>query len=346
MYKRSCFWKRVGFVIVLVVLLGLSWTMALGAVLGPDIEGSPGYEQEVNAGDIVVYHHIITNTGDVTAPVDINSQVPAGWGITYATTTRSDTTIWMPRSLPSSSTLPLTISLSSPFTATSRLYTSTITVTLLSSPVVEFPVYELTYIRERFIYLPLVLRNYTPFRNGSFENGEKGLSGWTVPDETKLPVAVVNSAERDNTEPSEGERMLLLGNPKYPCSGVPQGYAAAEQKFVVPTNAISVTFDYVIWMQDVSLDETYDRFEVYLWKDGDPMPETPEHDDGNMVTEGVGCDKWWRVPPEESEWKEGSVDLKKYQGQMVNLSFRVYNRQDNWYNTYTYVDNVRIVVEE
>lgn len=342
MCNLNCFWKRVGFVVVFVVLLGLSWTVALGAVLGPDIEVSPGYQQEIIAGDTAVYQHTITNTGEVTAPVTIISQIPDGWEITYATTNRSDTTTWMPMPLPSGSTLPLTISLSSPFTATSRLYTSTITVTLLSSPVVAFPVYDLTYIRERFIYMPLVLRNYTPFSNGSFENG---LSGWTVPDEAKLSVSVVKSAERDNTEPSQGEWMLLLGDPQYPCNGVPQGYAAAEQKFIVPTNAISVTFDYVIWTQDVSLDETYDRFEVYLWKDGESMPTSPVYYDGNMVTEGVGCDKWWRVP-EESEWKTKSVDLTEYQGQMVKLSFRVYNRQDNWYNTYTYVDNVRIVIEE
>ncbi len=244
--------------------------------------------------------------------------------------------------LPSGSTLPLTISLSSPFTATSRLYTSTITVTLLSSPVVEFPVYDLTYIRERFIYLPLVLRNYTPFSNGSFEND---LVGWAVPEEAKLPVDVVSLAERDGTTPSEGNGMVLLGDPQYPCDGVPQGYAAAEQKFVVPANASSIEFDYFIWTQDASLDETYDRFEVYLWKDGEPMPESPEHYDGNMIAEGGNCDIWRRVP-EGSGWKTESVDLTEYQGQMVKLSLRAYNRQDNWYNTYTYVDNVRIVIEE
>ena len=65
MRNLSCFWKRAGFVVVLVVLLGLSWTMALGAVLGPDIEVSPGYEQEVNAGDIVVWTFDNVNQGSL-----------------------------------------------------------------------------------------------------------------------------------------------------------------------------------------------------------------------------------------------------------------------------------------
>ena len=268
----------------------------------------------------------------------IAAEIPAGWDIDYAINSSPGTTVWLPIELAPSATLPLTISLHTPVTETSGLYTLTITVTLLSSPTVNVTVYEQTYIRRRFVYLPLVLRNYAPFRNGSFENG---LAGWTVPVEAKLPANVVSTAVRDDTKPSVGSRMALLGDPTYPCDGVPVEYAAVEQTFVVPTNTTSMLFDYIIWTQDVSLDETYDRFEVYLWRCGESITATPVYSDGNKTTVGVGCAKWWRIPEEENSWKEGRINLERYQEQLVTVSFRVYNRQDNWYNTYAYLDNIR-----
>jgi hypothetical protein len=99
------------------------------------------------------------------------------------------------------------------------------------------------------VYIPLVLRNWKPVTNGSFEDG---LAGWTVT-QSPLPVSIVNSVQErpsGTTGPADGSRILLLGNPDYPCNGVPLGYAAVEQTFVVPHDAVSLTFKYIIWTQD------------------------------------------------------------------------------------------------
>jgi hypothetical protein len=63
--------------------------------------------------------------------------------------------------------------------------------------------------------------------------------------------------------------------------------------------------------------------------------------------------EWWiwkRVPGPDNPrngvttgWAPATLDLRPYRGQMVTLSFRLYSRADNWYNTYVYIDDVQIV---
>jgi len=194
------------------------------------------------------------------------------------------------------------------------------------------------------VYIPLVLRNWKPLTNGSFEDG---LAGWTVT-QSPLPVSIVNNVQErtgGTTGPADGSRILLLGNPDYPCNGVPLGYAAVEQTFVVPHDAVSLTFKYIIWTQDASPVNRYDYdlFEVYL-------NEERKFDDTNRHTTGLGCNNWWRVPGPDNPrngvttgWAPATLDLRPYRGQMVTLSFRLYSRADNWYNTYVYIDDVQIV---
>ena len=194
------------------------------------------------------------------------------------------------------------------------------------------------------VYIPLVLRNYRPFVNGSFENG---LAGWTVA-QSPLPASIVpNVAERtgDTTPPADGQQVLLLGNPDYSCNGMPLGYVAVEQTFVVPHDAISLTFKYIIWTQDASPQNRYDYdlFEVWLSNER-------KFDDANRITTGLNCNTWRRVPGSEnprggvtSGWAQGSINLQPYRGQTVTVSFRLYSRYDNWYNTYVYIDDVKII---
>lgn len=191
------------------------------------------------------------------------------------------------------------------------------------------------------IYLPLVLRDYAPFTNGSFE---AGLSAWRVV-ESPLPVAIVSSVEErpsGSTPPADGSKILLLGDTGYTCGDVPLGHAAAEQTFTVPQDATALTFKYIMWSQDASIKEKYDRFEVYLNSD-------LKFFDGNQVKQGLSCGRWWRVPGPDNPrggqtngWATGEIDLSAYIGQNITLSFRNYSRFDNWYNTYTYIDDVRI----
>jgi hypothetical protein len=123
---------------------------------------------------------------------------------------------------------------------------------------------------------------------------------------------------------------------------MPEGYAAVEQTFVVPENASQLTFDYIMWTQDASPKSIYDRFEVYI--NGNLV-----FADGNQVNENLSCDTWRRVPGPEnprngvtSGWASKTISLAGYQGERITLSFRNYSRFDNWYNTYTYIDNVNI----
>lgn len=200
-------------------------------------------------------------------------------------------------------------------------------------------------VRPVHIYLPLVVRNYMPFVNGSFE---AGWSGWEVA-QAGLPVSLAQTIqEQDGRTPApiaDGAYAVLLGDPSYTCREVPQGYAAVEQTFSVPQNA-TLTFKYIIWTQDASPSEKYDRFEVYI--DGMYIDGTLVYFDGNQVNQGLGCDKWWRVPGAENPrggattgWATGQVNLSSYTGN-ITVSFRNYSRYDSYYNTYTYIDDVRI----
>lgn len=202
-----------------------------------------------------------------------------------------------------------------------------------------------TFVGQSRLYLPLVFKNYDPFTNGSFE---QELMGWRQI-EVPLPVGIVSTVKErpsGSMAPSDGGHALLLGHPDYPCGSVPLGYAAVEQTFVVPENASSITFDYIIWTQDShAISSGYDRFEVYVngWL---------VFSDGNELNQGLSCDTWRRVPgpgnPREevtSGWATAVIDVTGYRGQAISLSFRNYSRFDNWYNTYTYVDNVQLEME-
>ena len=200
------------------------------------------------------------------------------------------------------------------------------------------------------LYLPLVMKNYQPFVNGDFEQGNLG---WKLVDQG-LPAQLISS-HVEGTGPERiplGNNCVLLGDKDFLCNstGVPVGYAAVEQTFAVPSTTvpISLTFKYVIYTWDASPSDTYDRFEVYVVTDSS---EELKLWDGNQNSTSLSCDKRWRVPGpdnprdgKQSGWATGEVDLGPYKGQMVTISFRNYNRFDGWYNTYTYLDDVRLAI--
>jgi len=182
--------------------------------------------------------------------------------------------------------------------------------------------------------------------NGSFEQGAS-VPGWVVR-ENPLPLNVVTNVSerpRGSTPPPHGDYALLLGNPGYPCAadGVPLGYAGIEQTFHLPATAQRLRFRYVILSQDASTDDIYDRFEVYI-------QGTNMFFDGNMVSTGLGCENWWRVPGESnprssgqtSGWATATIDISAYTGQTVTIYFQNHSRLDGWYNTYTYIDDITI----
>ncbi len=181
--------------------------------------------------------------------------------------------------------------------------------------------------------------------NGGFEDD---MAAWTS-EAAPLPVQVTQSTvgHPGSSTPAEGRNALLLGNPGYPCgaNGVPLGHASAQHSFEIPGAAQNpkLVFKYIIWTQDKSTSIQYDRFEVYVNGQAEPI-----FTDGNQNA-GLDCDKWWRVPSPQnprngvtSGWATKTIDLRGYAGQEITVSFENHSRYDGWYNTYTYIDNVHI----
>jgi hypothetical protein len=200
------------------------------------------------------------------------------------------------------------------------------------------------------IMLPMI---YTPIpRNGYFE---QGINYWD-PHSELIPVSTVTASpinpitgSPDNFIPVSASS-ALLGNVGYPCSvdGLPYGpdvYAGLDQTVDLPlTSNLGLVFKYIIYSQDASTSDEYDRFEVYV------NDELKFHD-GNQVNSGLNCNIWWRVPSPQNPgnngeidgWATGTINLSAYAGQTVTISFRNYSRFDGWYNTYTYLDDVAII---
>lgn len=182
---------------------------------------------------------------------------------------------------------------------------------------------------ERKVYLPFVMRNYSPYPcpwlvNGGFEDG---WTGWTH------GGALDQSVSPD--DPHSGHSSVLLGRLDYVCTGsVPAGSAWVEQTFWVPYTASQLTFWYNLFTQDKNPahDDTRDIFEVKI--------------DGKQVywdmntTEPTRCGT--PINPGWKEPKTGPIDLTPYRGSCITLLFENWNRPHGSYNTWTYIDDVRI----
>ena len=171
-----------------------------------------------------------------------------------------------------------------------------------------------------------------------------------------LPATLVESSQLDPTNGTldtsipRGKASALLGDPTLPCylDKLPSnldGFAGIDQQISLPdASKIILSFSYIIYTQDCSTSGKFDRFEVYIndqlvWVDGNGIDE-------------LGC-VWYRVPGPDNprdldptgQWAKSTIDISRFAGQTINLSFRNYLRYDPWFNTYTYLDNVLITAE-
>jgi hypothetical protein len=204
------------------------------------------------------------------------------------------------------------------------------------------------------LHLPLANLNHYTLSNGGFEDGQ---AGWTFVN-NGLPVSIVSTnplnpatGALDLSIPS-GVRSALLGDINFPCTSpgsVPIGDAEIRKTITVPNTpnqAVWLDFNYVIYSQDASTSITYDRFEVYIQDAGNPILR---FSDGSSVSSPLSCINWRRVPGPENirngiqdGWALGSIDLTANKGHTITLYFRNYSRFDNYYNTYTYLDNIQL----
>lgn len=205
------------------------------------------------------------------------------------------------------------------------------------------------------VRLPAVPQDYSALQNGDFESGldsSGGPAGWLAYSggQEGLSFELVSSnptePELDTDIPS-GNYSMLLGNTGYPCSstGVPLGFAAVEQAFTVPNvpdgTPLHLDFNYVIYTQDGSSSIAYDRFEVYLDDGTGPVLAFA---DGRAESD-VSCSFWYRLPA--TGWQQAGIDLIQpvdFRGKTVTISFQNWNRYDHYYNTFTYLDDVKLVV--
>ena len=178
------------------------------------------------------------------------------------------------------------------------------------------------------IYLPVVARDYSPpdLINGGFENG---WTGWTHGGELPRTITSAN--------PHSGNFSALLGNPGYKCeNGVPVGSAWIQQTFLVPhTAAPRLSFWYNIWTQDKNPYRNYD-FDVFEVK----INATVVLMDAR-ITGTYGCNL--PVAQQDLGWRVKEVSLNDYRGQRVTIRFRNLSYPDGWFNTWTYVDDVRFM---
>jgi hypothetical protein len=108
-----------------------------------------------------------------------------------------------------------------------------------------------------------------------------------------------------------------------------------EQTFYVPyTDRPGLSFWYNIFTQDKNtyLSDEFDSFDVRV-NDGLRFRDA-------KITGTYGC-----APQVQTDlgWRVGEIDLGDYRGQTIMIRFENRNSYDRWYNTWTFVDDVRFM---
>ncbi|MGD2165247.1 MAG: hypothetical protein PVH50_06940 [Anaerolineae bacterium] len=185
------------------------------------------------------------------------------------------------------------------------------------------------------VYLPSVLRNYSgqgpgptpdPVLNGGFEAGD--LSDWSFGgDASGLQPRVVTSPHWGGTYAA------VLGQENAPCEpgqGGLVGRSWLYQDIRVPdTGSPQLSLYYRILTYDKMNADKFDRVEIYI--------------NGTLLTRlgdtgDYGCD----AGVSDLGWRQFVHDLTPYRGQTVRLRLVNVTHPDDWFGTWTYVDEVGV----
>ncbi|NLE75914.1 MAG: fibronectin type III domain-containing protein [Chloroflexi bacterium] len=189
-----------------------------------------------------------------------------------------------------------------------------------------------------------------PLANGDFASGD--FSFWSTDGPLSKTVSLIPG-------PTGGQTMAAcLGSPDYGPSydvdpqGVPQvgtvptGAAFLRQTLEVPSatlvDAPALTLWYHVWTYDTVWSERYqhyyDSFEVRL-TDQAGVTLTLALRDGNWDPTLVKAG----YPVTDLGWKRAAIDLRPYAGQTIVVELSSWNRNDNYFNTWTCVDDIQVM---
>jgi hypothetical protein len=179
------------------------------------------------------------------------------------------------------------------------------------------------------------------FKNGDFT--QPNLASWN-----RYPGSVLNvstAAEPGNPSNPTG----LLGSPAYKCNNVPIGFGSLAQDLIMPDIAadqqLALRINYHIYTSDrnFGLLLTLDRFDVLL-------DNTRVFSDMNQDTNKPPNPPYPPPPPPvctvyDLGSREATILITGNSGSQINVVLSLYNLPDAYYNTYVYVDNVRLELQ-
>ena len=185
-----------------------------------------------------------------------------------------------------------------------------------------------------------------PIINGGFDQGE---NGWTFIDGA-LDTSVTAAGAISGTSARIGDPLYKNDN------GVPEGYGEIRQTISVPESGGVLRFQYKILTHDriynASTQSLFDTFEVYINR----VPEEDERRNACINNPGVDVniengiifcngynDEASEYGPPNTVVGSQAISLNDFKGESVELYIRVYNRNDQYFNTWAFVDDFSVL---
>jgi hypothetical protein len=190
-----------------------------------------------------------------------------------------------------------------------------------------------------------------PLANGGFSTGD--LSFWD-------PSGVLSVTVESQAAPGGGRSLVTcLGSPDYgpanitptaelpdisPNGSVPIGSARITQAIEVPSLEVIGAPALAVWYRVRTYDIVWtERFQRY----NDDFEIRLADLDGGTLDLALRDGNWesvtWDNDLIDLGWRRAVIDLRAYAGQTIQVELSNWNRHDHFFNTWTCVDDVRVV---